>query len=80
MGGGRTPGGGGRDGPGGGGAGPGLLRREGRVSRRAPLRAGALEGVILPVDGGSLAIVGSRGEPLDALERRLRVQFRGRDV
>lgn len=34
----------------------------------------------LPVDGGSLAMVGNRGEPLDALERRLRVQFRGKDV
>lgn len=34
----------------------------------------------LPVDGGRLAIVGNRDEPLDAMERRLRVQFRSKDV
>ncbi len=57
-----------------------LLMPDERVSRRAPVRAGNLEGIVLPVDGGSLAIVGNRGEPLDALERRLRVQFRGKNV
>lgn len=57
-----------------------LLMPDERVSQRAPLRTGNLEGVVLPVDGGSLAIVGRRGEPLNALEHRLRVQFRGKDV
>jgi len=44
-----------------------LLMPDERVSQRAPLRTGDLEGVVLPVDGGSMAIVGSRGEPLNAL-------------
>ena len=57
-----------------------LLMPDERVSQRAPLRTGNLEGVVLPVDGGSMAIVGSRGEPLNALEHRLRVQFHGKDV
>lgn len=57
-----------------------LLLPEERVSQRMMVGDANLEGVVLPVGGGSLAIVGNRGEPLDALERRLRVQFRGKDV
>lgn len=57
-----------------------LFLPEERVPQRMTVRDANLEGVVLPVDGGSLAIVGNRGEPLDAMERRLRVQFRGKDV
>jgi len=57
-----------------------LLLPEERVPQRMTLRDANLEGVVLPVDGGSLAIVGNHGEPLDALESRLRVQFHGKDV
>lgn len=34
----------------------------------------------LPVGGVSLVIAGNRGGPSTALGRRLRVQFRGKDV
>jgi len=57
-----------------------LLLPDERVPQRMMVGDASLEGVVLPVNGGSLAIVGNRGEPLDALERRLRVQFRGKDV
>jgi hypothetical protein len=57
-----------------------LLLPDELVPRRITVGDASLEGVVLPVDGGSLAIVGKRGESLDALERRLHVQFRGKDV
>ena len=57
-----------------------LLLPDEQLSQRAPLRAGNYEGVVLPVSGGSLAIVGLRGEPLEVMEQRLRVQFLGKDV
>lgn len=34
-----------------------------------------LEGVVLPIDGGSVAYIGMPGEPIDSLTQRLRVQF-----
>jgi len=57
-----------------------LLLPEERVPKRIKVGDASLDGVILPVDGGSIAIVGNRGEPLNTLESRLRVQFRGKDV
>ena len=54
-----------------------LLMPEAHMPQRITIGDAGLEGAVVPVDGGSLAIVGNRGEPLDALERRIRVQFRG---
>jgi hypothetical protein len=58
-----------------------LLLPQERVPQRMTVGDANFEGVVLPAgSSGSLAIVGNRGEPLDALERRLRVHFRGNDV
>ena len=57
-----------------------LLLPEERVPRRVTVHDTGLEGVVLPANGGSVAIVGNRGESLDAIEQRLRVQFRINDV
>ena len=52
-----------------------LLLPHQATSQRTPIHDEQLEGVILPIRGGSVALVGNRGEDMDALARQLRVQF-----
>ena len=46
------------------------------VMARKTLREPDLQAVLIPVDGGSVAIIGSRQEPLGAVEARLRQALR----
>ncbi len=48
-----------------------LLMPEEMVDMPIPLESQSIEGVILPVDNGSIAIIGERGERIDQLETRV---------
>ena len=54
-----------------------------RIGGRIPILDPSLRGIIVPVERGSIAIVGEPGEALDAIERRLRravrIATRGRN-
>jgi hypothetical protein len=61
-----------------------LLLPDQRVAGRIPIRDRSLRGIIVPVEWGSIAIVGEPGEALDVIERRLRhavrIATRGRNA
>jgi hypothetical protein len=54
-----------------------LLMPEETVPRRLAIQGDGLEGAVLPAGSGSIAIVGNRGEHIEALAERLRVRTRG---
>lgn len=58
-----------------------LLLPDEQVKGRLPVRDGRFRGIIVPAGRGSMAIVGQPDEPLEEIERRLRlaVRFAARD-
>jgi hypothetical protein len=49
-----------------------LLMPEERISEARPLSGEGIEGVLLPVGNGSIAIIGEKGENLEGIETNLR--------
>jgi hypothetical protein len=54
-----------------------LLMPEEAVARRLAIQGDGLEGTVLPAGSGSIAVIGNRGEPVEALAERLRIRIRG---